>query len=223
VPGWVDQAPGGTLPGDRARGADYVVGSCAAGAGGTGPAGAGDAVGALPGARPGQVASVLIRAPKQMVGGGTATITGRVVPAIAGVDVAIGRRAHGLATTHTRTAADGSFKVRVPVRETVQVRATAGGRRSTTLTVAVTAKARIHVKRLTGGFVRIQGTYAPALPGRALLLGRFATSPTATASVRNGRFSFRIRRSRAPRGGLQVVVIPSRNRAERATSNTVVL
>jgi hypothetical protein len=221
----VDQAPGGVLADDPARGADYVVGSCALGAGagiGGGPGATGAAgAGAAGTGASGSVSSVLLRAPKRLVGGGTATITGRIVPARAGVDVAVVRRGAALVSSHTRTAANGSFKVRVRVRETVQVRATAAGRRSDTLTVTVTSKVHVRVKRLAGGVVGISGTYAPALPGKALLLGRFSAKPVATRTVRGGRFSFRLRRSRVPRGGLQVVVVPSRNRAERATSNTV--
>jgi hypothetical protein len=222
VPTWVDHAPGGTLPNDAARGADYVVGSCTAlgaGGGGLGAIGGG-ATGAGAGAA-GTVASVALKAPTRLVGGGTATFTGRIFPARAGIDVAVARRGAVTTTSHTRTAADGSFKVVAPVRETVSVRATAAGRRSTTLIVTVASKVRVHVKRLAGGFVRVDGTYAPGLPGKALLLGRFSARPTATRSIRNGRFSFRLRRSRAPRGGLQVVVVPAKGRAERATSNTV--
>jgi hypothetical protein len=223
VPTWVDHAPGGTLPDDVARGADYVVGSCVgAGAGigagtiGAGPNGAG-------GGLAGPVTSVLLKAPERLVGGGTATFTGRIFPARARVDVAVARRGATTTIAHTRTSATGTFKVTVPVRETVEVRATAGGRRSATLTVTVASKVRVHVKRLAGGLVRIDGTYAPGLPGKALLLGRFSAKPTATRNIRNGRFSFRFLRSRAPRGGLQVVVVPTRNRAGRATSNTVTL
>jgi hypothetical protein len=224
VPTWVDHAPGATLPSDAARGADYVVGSCGAAGGGIGPGAIGaGAAGAAGGGAAGAATSVLLSAPKRLVGGGRATFTGRVVPARAGVDVAVARRGARTATSHTRTAADGSFKVVVPVRETVEVQATAGGLRSTTLTVTVASKVRVHVKRLAGGFVRIDGTYAPGLPGKALLLGRFSAKPTATRNIRNGRFSFRFRRSRAPRGGLQVVVVPKGNRAVRATSNTVTL
>jgi hypothetical protein len=223
VPTWVDHAPGGTLPEDAARGADYVVGACPAGGAGAGGLGAGGVANGLPGQATGLVTAVLLTAPKRLVGGGTAAFTGRIVPARAGVDVAVARRGAATTTSHTRTAADGSFKVRAPVRETVEVRATAGGRRSTTVTVSVVSKVRLRVGRLAGGFVRIDGTYAPGLPGKALLLGRFSARPKATRSIRNGHFSFRFRRSAAPRDGLQVVVVPSRDRAERATSNTVTL
>jgi hypothetical protein len=221
VPTWVDHAPGGTLPNDAARGADYVVGACTALGAGGGIGGIGGGAGGGVTGAGNVVTSVALKAPKRLVGGGTATITGRIFPARAGVDVAVARRGATTATSHTRTAADGSFKVKASVRETVAVRATAGGRRSTTLTVTVRSKVRVRVKRLAGGFVRISGTYAPGLPGKALLLGRFSAKPAATHSIRNGRFSFRLRRSRAPRGGLQVVVVPARNRAERATSNIV--
>lgn len=214
VPTPVDQAPGGVLPDDPARGADYVVGSCV-------PA-AVTAPGA-PGPVAGGVTSVLLKAPGRLVGGGTATITGSVLPPRPGLDVRLSRRGVTTAFSHVTTAADGSFKFKIPVRESTEVRATAGAIGSSTLTIGVASKVRVRVRRLRGGVVVIAGTYAPALPGRALLLGRFSARPKATRSVRGGRFSFRLRRARAPRGALQVVLVPARKRAGRATSNTVTL
>jgi hypothetical protein len=234
-PTWVDHAPGGTAPADAARGADFVVGSC--GLGGLGSTSGGGAVGALPGqtsgsgapgggatATPGAlggVTSVTLTAPRRLVGGGTATITGRIAPARAGVDVAVTRRGAVTETSHTRTSRDGTFKVRVAVRETVEVRAKAAGLRSATQTITVASKVRLRATRLRGGRVRIDGTYAPALPGRALLLRRVSARPVATRAIAKGRFSFTFARGHAPRGDLQVVVVPSRSRAGRATSNTV--
>ncbi|MEA2151174.1 MAG: hypothetical protein QOD69_3004 [Solirubrobacteraceae bacterium] len=217
VPTPVDHAPGGVLPDDPARGADYVVGSCvAAGAGAPGTPGA-------PGGGPGNVTAVLLKAPKRLNGGGTATITGSVLPAQPGLDVTLSRRGASTAFSHVRTAANGTFTFKVPVREITEMRATAGGIASNTLTVDVATKLRVRVRRLRGGNVGIDGTYAPALPGKALLLGRFSAKPKATRSIKGGRFSFRFSRARAPRGSLQVVVVPSRGRAGRVTSNTVTL
>ena len=212
VPTPVDHAPGGQLPDDAARGADYVVGSCAP----TGPGAAGPGTGAT-----GNVSAVRLTAPRRLVGGGAASITGSVVPAQPGLDVRLSR--HGITTafSHVRTAANGSFRFTVAVREITEVRATAGGISSDTLTVDVASKVRVHVRRLRGGVVGIDGTYSPALPGRALLLGRFSAKPKATRSIKGGRLHFRFSHARAPRGGLQIVVVPSRGRAGRATSNTV--
>jgi hypothetical protein len=220
VPTPVDHAPGGQLPDDAARGADYVVGSCAATAG---PGVTGPGTGAPASGATGNVTAVRLTAPKRLVGGGTAAIAGSVVPAQAGLDVRLSR--HGIATafSHAKTAANGTFRFTVPVREITEVRATAGGINSDTLTVDVASKVRVHVRRLRGGIVGIDGTYSPALPGRALLLGRFSAKPKATRSIKGGRFGFRFSRARAPRGSLQIVVVPSRGRAGRATSNTVTL
>jgi hypothetical protein len=217
VPTPVDHAPGGVVPDDPARGADYVVGSCVA-AGGT-------VTGApvTPGGGTGDITAVLLKAPKRLNGGGTATITGSVLPAQPGVDVKLSRRGVTTAFSHVRTAADGTFKFKVAVREITEVRATAGAIRSNTLTVDVATTVRVRVRHLRGGVVGIDGTYAPALPGKALLLGRFSARPKATRSINGGRLRFRFSRARAPRGSLQVVVVPSRNRAGRVTSNTVTL
>jgi hypothetical protein len=221
VPTPVDHAPGGVLPDDPARGADYVVGSCAA-AGATAPDGTG-APGAPDGGDAGNVTAVLLKAPRRLHGGGTATITGSIVPARPGVDVKLSRRGVTTAFSHARTAANGTFRFRIPVREITEVRATAGTIRSNTLTVDVATTVRVRVRHLRGGAVGIDGTYAPALPGKALLLGRFSARPKATRSIEGGRLRFRFSRARAPRGSLQIVVVPSRNRAGRATSNTVTL
>ena len=92
VPDWVDHAPGGVEPDDGARGADYVVGGCSPG-GGAGGSGGG-------GATPGAPTAVTLSAPPRLTGGGRALISGTVMPAKAGVDVAIRRTAH---TSPSRT------------------------------------------------------------------------------------------------------------------------
>jgi hypothetical protein len=71
------------------------------------------------------------------------------------------------------------------------------------------------------GDVRVTGTVQPRLPGRVLLLHRDAVSPRATRRPSNGRFTFRFERLR--KGRWQVVFVPSRGRALRATSNTGVV
>ena len=87
APHWVDRAPGGagdSTPAEAAFGADYVVGSCRPPGAGGGPGGC-----AAPG-EPGQTAtttSVILRAPKRLVGGGKLRAGGHVVPARAGVTV----------------------------------------------------------------------------------------------------------------------------------------
>ena len=71
------------------------------------------------------------------------------------------------------------------------------------------------------GDVRVAGTVGRELPGRVLLLHRDAVRPRATRRPRDGRFAFRFERLR--KGRWQVVFVPSRGRALRATSNTGVV
>jgi hypothetical protein len=227
VPAWVDQAPGGVTPGDSARGADYVVGSCNAGAGGgpATPGGGGTAPGggSVPGgSSAASTTAVLLRAPRRLVGSSQATITGSVVPAQSGLGVAIARAAHaGTVTSHVRTTAAGTFKVTVPVRETTRVRAKANAISSRTLTIEMLTRVRIRVQRSRSGAITIRGTYSPSLPGRAVLLPQFSATPTLTRKVTGGRFSLHLARHHLPHGRVQVVYVPSASRAERSTSNSV--
>jgi hypothetical protein len=195
VPDWVDQAPGAVTPDDTARGADYVVGSCAAGGG------------ANPGGGAGAATGVTISAPAKLTGAGRALVSGTVAPGRAGVDVAI---SHGKQVAHVTTEADGSFAAMLSVKETTRVQARAGGLRSGTLTIDVRSRTRLRARGHT-----LRGTVDPALPGRALLLRPGSPSVIATAKVSHGRFTFRPRR-----GAYQVVYVPAHGRAERSTSNT---
>jgi hypothetical protein len=211
VPDWVDHAPGGDEPGDPARGADYVVGSCGGGSGGGGSGG---------GAGGARTLAVTLTAPSRVTGGGRVLVSGKVTPARAGVAVSITRAAHATRVSKASTEADGSFAVSVPVEETTRVQALAEGIHSTTLTIDVRSRARLRVRHTKGGATYLAGTVSPALPGRALLLRPNSPAVVARATVSHGRFAFRSTARRRLRGAYQVVYVPSGERAERSTSNT---
>jgi hypothetical protein len=202
-PHWVDRGPGGTSPDGTEVGADYVTGSCGAAPppGGTAP-----------------ITAVQLEAPRRIVGGGRRTISGRVVPAQAGVAVTLTTRTTRSSTRTLTTAADGTFSARLRISEKTRLRAEAGGIGSQTLTVAVKSKVRIKVRRLKDGDVRIAGRVSPALPGRVLLLRTTDVSPRArTRPKKSGRFAFRF--DHLSHGRYEVVFIPSAGRALRSTSN----
>ncbi len=207
---WVDQAPGGTSPTDPARGADYVVGSCGAG-GGTGPGGSG------------QTVAVQLKAPARLKGGGKARISGKVVPARAGVAVELTRSTRSSVVSSITTTADGSFSATVPVNETTRLRAVAEGIASSTLTVAVKSEVRIRVSERPSGAIGLLGRVRPALPGRLLLLGADDVDATATRAAGKRRFAFAFGAGKLAPGRYQVVYIPAKGRAERSTSNTVLI
>ena len=211
VPDWVDHAPGGTDPADAARGADYFAGSCSATA--TPPPGGG---GTAP-----TTTSVQLSAPAKVTGRKTVTITGKVLPARAGVNVTLTRNAHATATSQATTGADGTFRARVAIGETTRLRAVAEGVGSSELTVTAHSRVRIKVKRAKNGTVTVTGTVDPKLPGKVLWLRSNAVSPSARATTRSGTFRLRLKHPR--RGRYQAVVIPNGDRAERATSNTGVI
>lgn len=204
LPHWVDQAPGVDKPGDAMRGTDYVVGSCLGGQ----PSGS-------------AVVAVELKAPARLRGGGIARVTGRVVPALAGVAVELTRRDRRTGVLRTVTGADGSFALRLGVRESTRLRAVAGGVASATVGIRVASMVRIGVRRLRSGAVRVRGRLRPALPGRLLLLGAGEVKPTATRRAGKKRFAFRFGPGKLSPGRYQVVYIPSGGRAERSTSNTV--
>ena len=133
----------------------------------------------------------------------------------------LSKRTRRTATRTLTTAADGRFSARVRISETSRLSASAGGLNSQTERVTVKPRVRIKLRRLRDGDVRIRGTVEPRLPGRVLLLHRDATTPRATKRPSQGRFSFRFERLR--KGRWQVVFVPSRGRALRATSNTGVV
>ena len=212
---WVDRAPGGTTPAGDEFGGDYVVGSCA-----TAPPGPSPGPGA-PAPSAYAITAVQLQAPKRLVGGGRAKVSGRVLPARGGVSVALVARAKRSATRTMSTKADGSFALSLPISETTRLHAVAGGIRSQTLTTTVRSTVRIAVRRLAGGAAEITGRVRPALPGRVLLLRTDSVAPTRTVRPRRGRFRIRLVRPR--RGRYQAVYIPSGRRAERSTSNTGVI
>ncbi|XAY03605.1 hypothetical protein DSM112329_00425 [Paraconexibacter sp. AEG42_29] len=220
VPDWVDHAPGGVSPTDPSVGADYVVGSCAP----LVPVPGGDPVPG-PGSTPVpavRTSAVALTAPARLTGGGLAKLTGRVVPARGGVPVDVTVTGGRKLVRRVSTAADGSFAVTVPLKQTSKVRAVAEGIGSQTATVTVRSTVRIAIKRLPGGIVTVRGTVRPALPGKALLLRTTSSIPTATTRVSAaGTFSFRVKRPRT--GRYQAVYIPSSGRAERSVSNTGVI
>ena len=205
-PHWVDRAPGGVTPDGVEYGADFVAGSCA-GPGGGGP---------QPGGGGATTTAVQLRAPRRLVGGGTATVGGRVLPARAGVTVAVTATARGARVRRARTQADGTFSLLVPIAETTRLRAVAEGIGSQTQTVTVRSKVRIRVR---GAVVR--GSVSPRLPGQVLLLRSGAVEPTARTKARGGSFCIRLAHPRP--GRYQAVFIPSGRRAERSTSNTGVI
>jgi hypothetical protein len=197
----VDHAPGGTSPTDSARGADYVVGSC--------------------GDDPGTTVAVQLFAPTKLKGGGkNALVTGNVLPARGDVPVVLTRQAFQTTVTNLLTEDDGTFAVSIPVHETTRLKAVAETISSQTVTVTVQSTVRIALRRLAGGKARITGKVGPSLPGRLLLLRTNAFKPAQTTrKIKNGKFSFLLKRPKA--GGYQVVYIPSNGRALRSTSNTV--
>ena len=212
VPGWVDHAPGGQLPDDPARGADYVVGACAAAGTGSTPAGVG-ASGA-----PAATTAVLLSTPSMLVGGGRVLVTGSVVPARGDLSVSLTQTGNATRTTTITTAADGSFATLLAIRETTRFQALAEGIHSDTKTVDVRSRTRLRAQRGRTG-TALRGSVAPALPGAVLLLRPSSPRVLARTQARAGRFGFRL--GRGARGAYQVVYVPQRARAERSTSNTV--
>jgi len=204
-PHWVDRAPGGVGPDEPAFGADYVVGACAAGGSGPGPGGG-----------PATTTAVVLDARRRVVGGGRTALTGRVLPARAGVAVAVTATARGARVRRAVTQADGTFSLLLALRETTRVRAVAEGIGSQTRTITVASTVRIRARG-----ERVTGRVRPALPGRVLLLRRGAVEPAATARPRDGRFRIRLRDPRP--GRYQAVFIPSGGRAERSTSKLEVI
>jgi hypothetical protein len=202
-PHWVDRAPGGVSPAESLYGADYRVGPCSGPSGGPGGGAA--------------VSSVQLIARKRIIGGGTVVVRGKVTPAGAGVAVDLTAKARRTVVRKLVTRADGTFSVAIPMSETTQLRAVAGGLASQTHTITVASKCRIKVRRRRGGGVIVRGTVRPKLPGRVLLLRTTSALPSARTKARKGRFTFHLRKPR--RGLYQAVFIPSRGRAERSTSN----
>lgn len=209
---WVDRAPGGAETTEGTEfGADYVVGSCSGP--GTGQPG--------PGGGASTTTAVELNAPKRIVGGGSTRVSGRVVPARAGVRVRITATGKNPVVRDAVTQADGSFSLLLPIRETTGVRAVAESIASQTRTIIVRSKVRIKVRPSRGAAVVIKGTVRPRLPGRVLFLRRGAVKATATTRTRDGRFRIRLGDPRP--GRYQAVFVPRGNRAERSTSNTGVI
>jgi hypothetical protein len=203
VPAWVDHGPGGTSPTDAARGADYIVGSC--------------------GDDPDTTVAVQLQAPAKITGGGKqATVSGKVLPERAGVDVAITRTtAVGTKVFHVTSAAAGAFSLKIPVNETSKLSAVAEGISSQTRTITVHSTVKISVKKLKSGARRISGRVSPNLPGQLLLLRTTAfKAAQKTSKIRSGKFTFTLKASAKP-GRFLVVYVPKGKRAERSNSNIV--
>src|SRR4051812_30430159 len=181
VPDWVDHAPGGVDPTEASFGADYVVGSCGAVS--------------VPG-----VSSVELNAPSKVTGRKTVTVSGRVLPARAGVPVTL------TGAKPLTTAADGTFSARLAIAETTRLRASAAGIASRELTLTMYSKAQIKIK---GG--RVTEPPDPPLPGRVLWLRSNAVTPSARTTARHGKFRLTLKHPR--RGRYQAVFIPSGKRA----------
>jgi hypothetical protein len=204
LPHWVDQAPGVDKPGDPARGTDFTVGSC---------------VGGQPSGN--AVTAVELKAPKRVRGGAVVEVSGRVVPAIAGVAVELTQRDRRTKVLRATTGADGGFTLRLAVHESTELRAVAAGVSSATVGVSVASLVKIRVRELRSGAVRVLGQLRPALPGRLLLLGAEEVAPSATRAAGKRRFAFRFGAGKLAPGRYQVVYVPAKGRAERSTSNTV--
>jgi len=218
---WVDRAPGGVTPAEAAFGADYVVGSCPAGGlGGPGTGASGD-----PGDGTATTTAVVLDAPRRLVGAGRVRASGRILPARGGVAVRMTAKARhsrrAAVAQSVKTLTDGSFAASIPLSESSTISAVAAGVNAQTRTITVQSTVRLTLRRLRGGETVVGGLVSPRLPGRVLLLRTNAVAPSATATVRNGRFRFRARR--LARGRYQAVFIPSGNRAERSTSRSGVV
>jgi hypothetical protein len=208
VPAWVDHAPGGVAPDDPARGGDYVVGSCSAA-----PSPPGTTV---------TTTSVQLSAPAQVKGARTVTVSGKLAPARAGVAVTLARTANRkTVTTQLTSAANGTFSARLPISETTRLRASAENVASSEVTITAFTKVKIKLRHRGGGSILVTGTVDPKLPGKVQWLRSNAVTPSARTTTRKGSFRLRINHPR--RGRYQAVVIPTGDRAERATSNTGVI
>ncbi len=222
---WVDHGPGGVAPDDAARGADYTVGSC--GSSTTTTTTTGTTTGTTPvgttptETTPSGTSAVQLKAPTRVKGGGTVTVSGQVFPARGGVAVTLTRAARSTRSTRMTTKNDGTFSAKVPIQETTDLRAVADGTGSQTLTVTALTTVKVKVTRRRDGSAVVTGTVRPRLPGRVLWLR--TTSVTASARTTTSKGTFRLRLKHPRRGRYQAVVIPSGNRAERATSNTGVI
>ena len=204
----VDHAPGGITETDPAVGADYVVGSCNA---------------APPPGTAVTTTSVQLKAPASVKGRKTVTVSGKVLPARAGVPVTITRTANNKqADTRVSSAADGSFSARIAIAETSDLRAVAESIGSPELTVTARSTVKIKVRNHKDGSATVTGTVDPKLPGRIQWLRSNAVTPSARTTTRsNGSFTLRLKKPK--RGRYQVVFIPSGERAERSVSNTGVI
>ena len=126
--------------------------------------------------------AVVLDAPPRLVGGGRTALGGRVVPARAGVAVAVtatARRARAPARRHAgrrHVLAAAADRARPPASApSPRASRRRRGRSPCVSTV------RIRVRRSAGGAAVIRGRVRPRLPGRVLLLRGGAVRPTATA------------------------------------------
>jgi hypothetical protein len=219
---WVDRGPGGVTPSEAAFGADYMVGSCQPSGADTGagdPAGGGTRDAGVGGGAS-TTTAVVLNARNRRVGAGRVRASGRVVPARGGVPVQVTVRASRSSkpplVQSLTTIADGSFAVSIPLSESSTVTAIAEGINAQTRAVTVQSTVLMTLRRVAGGKTVASGSVNPRLPGRVLLLRTNAAVPSATTTVRRGRFRFPARR--LIRGRYQAVYIPSHDRAQRSTS-----
>ena len=202
-PHWVDRAPGGVSPDDGVeRGADFTVGSCTS--------------------TPHTVTEgVSLSVPTSVVGGGNVTVSGKVNPVRAGVNVRVQVSGRTSQVRDLVTSALGEYSTSLPISETSNVRAEADGISSGTRTVTVKSSVSLSVSRLSSTRWQFSGSFKPALPGHVLLLRTNAYMPTAAITTATGRFHFVLRKPAKAR--YQAVYIPFSNRAERSTSNQGVI
>lgn len=211
--GGADGGTGGSTGGGAAGGTGAGAGG---GTGGTGGGTAADTGGVT-----GGLTSVLLEAPARVTGARRARISGRVTPAKGGLIVSFRSTFARVKVPNLVTKPDGTFSGLVTIPESTGLRAVVAGFGSQTRSIVVRPVVRIRMRRLRSGAVLVTGVVTPALPGRVQLLRTTAITPSATTTVKSGRF--RIRLNRLVRGRYQALFSPTGTRAERATSNTGVL
>ena len=166
--------------------------------------------------------SVQLRARSKLVGGGSVPVSGSVAPARGGVPVELSAKTRSSVVKRLTTKADGTFATSIPVKETTRAPCRRRGHRLTDT----------QGRRVVEGPDQGQASAARsrAHPGdgaseaardECCLLRTTSAVPAARTVARKGRFSFRFKNLR--RGRYQAVFIPSKGRAERATSNKGVI
>ena len=82
--------------------------------------------------------------------------------------------------------------MKVPIRTTQVLRASAEGVRSQSVTVTVRSTVTLELRRKGKRGAVVTGRVRPVLPGRVLLLRTTASKPSATTKAKNGRFRLKL-------------------------------